>query len=41
MHRKVALAIYVAIILTGLLGVFLIEILPGYLLETDLVYGRF
>ncbi len=41
MPLKALLAVYVAIAITGLLGVFLIEILPGYLLETDLVYGRY
>ena len=33
--------LYLTALGLGLLGVALIEILPGYLLATDLVYGNF
>jgi len=41
MFAKTTFVAYVAIIILGVLGILFVEILPGYFLETELVYGRF
>jgi|TARA_Y100000994_G_C15268603_1_gene266025 uncharacterized membrane protein len=41
MLAKTTFAAYVAIIILGVLGIFFVEILPGYFLETELTYGKF
>lgn len=38
---KKTLGLYLAVLALGAFGVGLIEILPGYLLATELVYGRY
>ena len=40
MLRRTAL-LYLAILLVGAVAVGIIEILPGYVLVTDLIYGEF
>ena len=38
---NVRVILYAVILVLGVLGVSLIEILPGYLFNTELTYGRF